>query len=139
MKTFWFNLLWADNSLSERFSVQVAPDRDTALKLAAMEIIGDEGYNPDNWEPDGIDLLHWVENTFEILSEGEDIATGCPNCTSHDTTKHGWRIDAFTCNSCGFDFISLGFSYKRAELERAALENIANIPAFEDKYFNPFA
>lgn len=139
MHTHWFNLLWQDGSGSERFCVVLAPDRDTALQLAAMEIINDEGLEPAYMKGEANNLLDWIERNFEVLSEGEDIATACPNCTSHNTRRPNCDTEVWSCHSCGFDFIPLGMGVQRIELERAARSAIREIPAFDEEFFGTTA
>ena len=140
MTTFTFESRYRDGG-GGRCDVIVAPDRDTAIRAAAMGIIVD-----NDWEgsvhTDYPSLSDFFEGEMEILSEWEDLnGTACPNCTSHNGKETGDHFDlngatreVLQCEACGYQWVPLGLAPEaavgmshdlKAELDAFERENMS--------------
>lgn len=141
MKTFTFEGRYTDNDESGgRCDIISAPDRATAIRLAAMQVIlGNEwDQDPERFNSYA-SLTAWHDLEIQILYEWEDLdGSACPNCTAlitRDTMiEHGGGTIR-ECETCSFQWVPLGKAI-RPEIEHQIAAAIEEADAFEAEHFN---
>lgn len=135
IKTFTFEARYSGDG-GGRVDIVNAPDRDTAIRLAACAIIADNGWGDDRLEGYK-SLAAFYEDEMTILHEWEGVeGTMCPSCSAQDTrdTGHDFAGSAgpvHQCNTCGYQWVPLG---KSLAWETEAELNFKNILAEIDKF-----
>jgi hypothetical protein len=111
-----------------RTDIVLAPDRETAIRLAAVEVLSDNGWT---LESQGYDTLTDFHDD-EILINDEWVErsspNACPNCTSSGV---GHCAGGYVCNTCGYGFKSMGLTPRRQVLEEHAWAAIDSLDRFE--------
>lgn len=141
MTTFTFESRYRDGG-GGRCDVVVAPDRETAIRAAAMAIIVDNDWL-DGRAQEYQSLESFFKGEMEILSEWKDLkGAACPNCTSHggkwNGDIHAWttgQAKVFECEACDYQWVPLG---RKAEPAQQSPEDLkAELDAFEREHMNP--
>jgi Zn ribbon nucleic-acid-binding protein len=145
MQTFTFEANYPDDGGS-RADMVIAPDRDTARRLAAVQTLEDNGWTLASRGSES--LLSFYDGSryepgdhMDVHAEWGDLkGTACPNCTSHNGQHnggiHAWttgQAKVFECSACGYTWVPLGFGVKRKILEAAARDAIAGLKEYEQK------
>lgn len=130
-QTFTFETHYPEDDGGTRADMVVAPDRDTARRLAAVQTLSDlESTLLDQGADSFLDFYDGA-GWMDVMSEWGDLnGCACPNCTSHvgrPTGDHadldGATRDVHECDSCGYRWLPLGFGARRDEIiERSKLE-----------------
>lgn len=144
LELFCQELVWFDDmDRGSHFAVVLAPDKDTAERLIAAEMLeagSDNLFELYGHEEDGEPktLARYYREHGELGAWGDIGGTACPNCTSHAGRETGEHFDMdgatraiHECGACGFRWAPMGFGQKRQELEAAALEAIAGLDEVE--------
>lgn len=147
LKTFTFESHYPEDDGGTRADMVIAPDRDTARRLAAAQTLDDNG-----WTLAGQgcpDLLTFYDGPMyddgakmSVEAEWGDLkGTACPNCTAHCGKPNGDHIEIdgaerekHTCSACGYAWFPMGFDpVLRPQLEASALDAIAGLDDYEKK------
>lgn len=145
LKTFVFEAHYPEDDGGTRCDVVLAPDRDTARRLAAVQALTD-----NSWTLAGQgcpDLLTFYDGSMfedgakmDVEAEWGDLAgTACPNCTSHAGRPNGDHLEIdgaerlkHLCTACGYIWFPMGFDpVIRPQLEAATLGTIAELDEIE--------
>lgn len=99
-----------------RCDVVMAPDFETAKRIAALNIITDNGWDDTSYGPSFAaqfkSLSDFYQSEMELLHSWEGLdGTACPSCTSHDGKKLAARVGdgvLHRCGTCGYKWVPLG-------------------------------
>jgi hypothetical protein len=145
LQTFTFESQYPEDD-GLRADIVLAPDRDTARRLAAVETLEDNDWTLAGQGCDSLlsfyDGSHFDEgHKMDVEAEWGDLGgTACPNCTSHGGRPNGnLLIDhdgndlpIHVCAACGYSWAPLGFDKTaRQLLEDDARNSIAALDEYE--------
>lgn len=143
--TYFFEAHYPYDDGGTRADCVIAPDRDTARRLAAVQCLEDNG---DTLASQGApSLLEYYGDApfrysgfMEIMAEWGDLdGTACPNCTAHCGQPNGNHVEldgatreVHQCSSCDYRWVPLGHDpVKRAEAIEATKREIAQLDLYE--------
>lgn len=129
MPTFTFEGHYKDGE-GNRCDIIVAPDRNTALKLAGIALMVDNEWTDGRLGDDQC-LSDFYTEEVEIDSDWSDLeGMACPNCTAHGGRHNGGilgpfgrQMEVFECSLCHYEWIPLGKSKTYTEPTLAEIES----------------
>jgi hypothetical protein len=144
-QTYFFEAHYPYDDGGTRADCVIAPDRDTARRLAAVQTLED---NNDTLHSQAAEtLLDYYDDApfsytgmMEIMSEWGDLdGTACPNCTAHCGRPNGNHVEldgatreVLECSSCDYQWLALGHNpEKRAAAIEATKKEIAQLDGYE--------
>lgn len=139
LKSYTFEGYYRDDpdESGPRTDCVLAPDRETAIRLAAAQVLTDNGWTLEDRDED---LTEYHESTITVSYEWAQGQTGrvCPACTSDQQRADGnhFELDGATrevmeCRACGHRWLSLDYGSERARLEAHAWSEIDTLDRFE--------
>jgi hypothetical protein len=140
LKSYTFEGYYSDDpdESGPRTDCELAPDRATAVRLAAVSILEDNQWTLAGKGYETLEDFH--DNEITVSYEWVQGETGkvCPNCTSDQVRPNGKHFDldgatreVLECKACGFESLPLGFVARRAELDEFAWKMIGQLDAYE--------
>lgn len=142
LKSYTFEGYYSDDpdESGPRTDCELAPDRETAIRLAAMSVLEDNEWTLASKGYESLEDFH--DNEITVSYEWVEGTTGkvCPNCTSDNVRPSGKFFEqlgvnheVLECKSCGYEHISLGFGARREELDREGWAKIDGLDAYEQQ------
>ena len=125
-QVFGFELLYDDGG-GTFTAINLAYDRDTALQLAAIDVLEcNEWVESRAEEILESGLTAWLESELTIVGEWGDLnGTACPNCTSHSSTEIEDDTPYRRCNTCFHEWTSwLQWEKRETGVREAAAANL---------------
>lgn len=140
LKSYTFEGYYSDypDESGPRTDCKLAPDRATAIRLAAVSVLEDNQWTLAGKGYDSLEAFHDGEITVSYEWVQGQTGPVCPACTSDQQRPDGshFELDGATrevmeCRACGHRWLSLEYGETRAKLEATAWTLIGQLDAYE--------
>jgi hypothetical protein len=141
LKSYTFEGYYSDDpgESGPRTDCVLAPDRDTAIRLAAAAVLTDNEWSLEDRDyAPTLREFHDAEITISYEWVQGETGRVCPACTSDQQRPDGSHFDldgatreVMECRTCGHRWLSLDYGEARAKLEAHAWHDIDTLDRFE--------